>query len=103
MTRPPAMSAAGNLGRHRALDVFTYQVGVHGDRGRRTATRRGDDLEARIHHVARGPDAGCAGLPAGVDRDETGAVNFAAQRAQQIGAIGSIKLARRASSPSPTV
>ena len=57
------------------FDVVLYEVRVDGDRRRGARPGRRDHLEARIHHVACGPDTGGAGPTRPIDVRETSLIN----------------------------
>ena len=65
--------------RTRPGEVFLDEVGVDGDCGGGTGTRRRDHLGTRVDDVPGGPNAGCAGPPVAIDGDKARGVAFAAQ------------------------
>ena len=68
---------------HRAYHLLFHQVSVDGDRSRGPGAGRGDQLGARIDHVAGGPDTEGAGPAGGIDGDEAGLIDRTAQLAEQ--------------------
>ena len=90
--RSPCVTAgqAAWPGCSTARSTSSYEVGVDGDRRRGSGAGRGDDLGARIGHVAGGPDTGGAGPAGGVDSDEAGLVELATQPGSRPSACGTL-------------
>jgi len=72
------------------VEVFLDEVGVDGNRCGRPGAGRRDDLGSWVDHVARGPHAGVAGAPAGIDGDEAGVVRVAPQRCDEPIVVGHV-------------